>query len=72
MRAGRLVGLVLVAPAAIAAATLAVFLAAGLLIVIAGPAATHRPAARRPPHPAVPSPRPGAGWSAPGAPGGRR
>jgi hypothetical protein len=43
MRARTVLGLVLVAPAAIAAATLAVFLGAGLLIAIAGPAPSHTP-----------------------------
>jgi hypothetical protein len=43
MRAGTILGLVLIAPAAIAAATLAVFLGAGLLIVIAGPTPGHAP-----------------------------
>jgi len=47
MRLGTVLGLILVAPAAIAAATLGVFLGAGLLIAIAGPAPHHvRPRAR--------------------------
>ena len=62
MRVGTVLGLVLVAPAAIAAATLAVFLGAGLLIAIAGPTPSHvpRPAqASRParvPHRRAPAP----------------
>ena len=43
MRVGTVLGLVVVAPAAIAAATLAVFLCSGLLIVIAGPTPSHLP-----------------------------
>ena len=42
MRAGRALGLVLIAPAAVAAATLAVFLGTGLLIVVAGTSPAHR------------------------------
>lgn len=62
MRIGPFLGMVLVAPAAIPAGTLAVFLGAGLLIVIAGPTPSHtpRPArAYRPtpmPHRHVPGP----------------
>jgi len=42
MRAGRALGLVLIAPAAVAAATLAVFLGTGLLIVVAGTSPAHQ------------------------------
>ena len=62
MRAGTVLGLVLVAPATIAAGALAVFLGAGLLIVVAGPTPSHvpRPApAYRPtrvPHRRAPAP----------------
>lgn len=55
MRAGTVLGFVLVAPAAIAAATLAVFLGVGLLIVIAGPAPSHTP---RPARTSRPTPVP--------------
>jgi hypothetical protein len=41
MRIRTVLGLVMIAPAAIAAATLTVFLGAGMLIVIAGPARPH-------------------------------
>lgn len=57
MRAGRALGLVLIAPAAVAAATLAVFLGAGLLIVVAGTSPAHQRPMPHVVHLRAPSPR---------------
>ena len=72
MRASHLLGLALVAPAAIAALTLTVFLGAGLLIVFAEPAFHHAPVPART-RVGRPSARhPGAWHRAPIAPRGAR